>query len=964
MYASEFVDETKYLVPRGHTRIAVPEFDRMVARDLTRPHWTTTRQRRVAADGGVAVDMLRLEFPVLWELASPLRVLVKAAEQLYAGGRDTIAAVAIPDPGGTPQIAWQAPLVGTPVHALVADGKLVVVTETGSVSCFGSTADRPVSADTELAAEQSAGPVGDTAAGAATSAIVPPAYASPPSGYACLLGWHDGTRARELAREGGYQVVVFEPDADRAAQAKADLIAAGLYGRQVQLVPAGLDQVRLPPYWANLIVAESLDRAGPTEAILSTALACLRPYSGQLVLPAGQAHARLVERLLASRSGYVQHQDAAGVTVRRTAPPAGADDWSHEAGGPANGFANSERLVKWPLGVLWYSGDIDRYFTPASHFQHERQPYPLVAGGRMFLITGQQLHAIDIYTGGYLWRAEMPLTPWVQTRWFDSRIYGRPTERNYVAAADRVYAVTGEQIYVYDAATGRQVNVFEIPPPFRDEAPIAPPVEEQAMGVRARVQAAPPWTEVRLWQDLLLAMLGPNLVAVDRHTGAVRWSRTSTRQTTTYAVGADRLFGLDCDVPRLGGGSDRDARTGLLFGLDPQTGQVCWQQSPEVAPVPKHAVDNPRLWLRPLIPVVSYNGKHGLIVLTVNGNQVHVFRAADGSPVWSKQGLTRGNLQLIYPPVVTDDYLVLSGYNGCFGYLLDVQTGLDAGENTGIPRPRTCARILGNNDLLVYRDAATELYDVAGNRMIGLNSLRSGCTTSFIPAGGVMTAPMLGHGCVCNYPMFASLGLFHWPEIENSRPAAVADSWVNQAEPLLAAAAVQANSPAAPADAKVDLQKYRLLNGTLEAAGARLQFSTKDDQPGYAVRRADRPLEKAVFTFSVQRAEGAKRHGNAFFVCGPSDQPGEWLECRLYYGGRRSLMIAGRCVVQVEEKATLPPRGPYQVTVTVDCQAQTVSFAVGSQEVTSKLTAAIKTITHYGYGGANSDNAFTEASVR
>ncbi|MCU0978302.1 MAG: PQQ-binding-like beta-propeller repeat protein [Pirellulaceae bacterium] len=971
MYAAEFVDESKYLVPRGHTRIAFPEFDRIVARDLTRPHWTTTRQRRVAAGGGVAVDMLRLEFPVLWELASPLRVLLKAADQLYAGGRDAIAAIAIPDPGETPHIAWQASLVGTPVHALVADGKLVVVTETGSVYCFGSAGDRRASADNELAAAPSAPPAPESVADSATSAAVPPAYASPPSGYACLLGWHDGTRAKTLAREGGYRVLVFEPDADRAAQAKADLLAAGLYGRQVQLVPADLDQVRLAPYWANLIVAESLDRAGPPEAILAAALDCLRPYSGQLVLPAGHVHAGIIERLLASRSGYAQQQDAAGLTVRRTSPPAGADDWSHESGGSANGFANSERLVKWPLGVLWYSGDIDRYFTPASHFQHERQPYPLVAGGRMFLITGQHLHAIDIYTGGYLWRAEMPLTPWVQTRLFDSRIYGRPTERNYVAAADRVYAVIGEQIYVYDAATGRQVNVFEIPPPFRDGTPVSPTVEEQAMGVRAQVQAAPAWTEVRLWKDLLLALLGPNLVAVDRHTGAVRWSRASTRQTSTYAAGADRLFGLDCDVPPLGGGADRGELSGLLFALNPQSGEVAWQTTPEYAAVPKHAVDNPRLWLRPLIPVVSHNAKHGLIVVTVNGNQVHAFRDADGSPVWTKQGLARGNLQLIYPPVVTDDYLVLSGFNGCFGYLLDVQTGQEAGANTGIPRPRTCARILGNNDLLVYRDAATELYDIAGNRMIGLNSLRSGCTTSFIPAGGVMTAPMLGHGCVCNYPMFASLGLFHCPEIEPSRPAAVAGSWVNQAEPLLAAAAVQANAPAAasaplgaPADTMLDLQKYRLLNCTLKPAGGRLQLSTKDDQPGYAVRQADQPWEKASLTFAVQRAEGAKRHGNAFFVCGPSDQPGDWIECRLYYGGRRSLMIAGRCVEQVEAKVALPGQGPYQASVTVDCQARTVSFAVGSQVVTTKLTGAIKAITHYGYGGANSDSVFTEVVIR
>ena len=46
------------------------------------------------------------------------------------------------------------------------------------------------------------------------------------------------------------------------------------------------------------------------------------------------------------------------------------------------------------------------------------------------------------------------------------------------------------------------------------------------------------------------------------------------------------------------------------------------------------------------------------------------------------------------------------------GIALDVQTGKEH-EMAGIPRPRTCARIIGNNNLLVYRDAATELYDIA-----------------------------------------------------------------------------------------------------------------------------------------------------------------------------------------------------------------------------------------------------------
>jgi outer membrane protein assembly factor BamB len=985
MYASEFAEEEKYLVPRGHTHVAFPAYDRIVARDLTRPRWTSVRHRHVGY-GNRAVKMPRLEFPLLWELESPLRVLIKAGDRLYAGGEDTVAAIGVPKQGEEPRVAWRASVDGTPVHALVAERKLVVVTHNGNVFCFGDDAGNPPAADTapnneaDTPRNDEADPApnneadtprnddADPAPNGQADAVSNPQegrYTSPRNGYACLLGCSDMAQARSLAREHGYRVIVFEPDPAKVAAARKDVIEARLSARQVQVVQASLDETFVTPYWANLVVCESVEKAGAPEAVLTAALDLLRPYTGRLRLPNGRPFADLLERLLADRTGYAMRLDGPEITVDRRAPPEGADDWTHEAGGPDNAFANSDRLVQWPLAALWYSGDVDRYFTPPSHFQHERHPYPLVVGGRMFLITGQHLHAIDVYTGSYLWKAQMPMTPWVQTRFFDSRIYGRPTERNCVAAPDWVYAVTGEKIHAYDAATGRQVNVFEIPPPLQEpaQAAIRSPREVRYMGHRATIQAAPLWTEVRLCDDLLLAMVGRNMLAMDRHTGDLRWTRPSTRQTTVYALGDAMLFGLDCDAPPLGGGQS-ERPTGLLFAMTPQTGEVAWQKHLDYSSVPKHAVDHPRLWLRPVVPVLSYNAKHDLIVMTVNRNSLHVFRGADGSPVWSKTNPASGNLQRVYPPVVTDDYLLLSQYKGCFGYLLDVRTGEEVGENTGIPRPRTCARVIGNNHLLVYRDAATELYDIQRNRMIGLNSVRSGCTTSFIPADGIITAPMLGHGCVCNYPMFASLALYHWPGIEEHRPASVRNSWVNQAEQLLAQDAEIPDVFTSDTDGKIDVQRLHPINCTVEAFGSGLRLSTKDQDAGYAVRRSGKPLEKAVFTFAVTRAPGSRRHGNAFFVCGPSENPRDWIQCRLYYGGRSSMMITGSGVDEIEQKRTFARRGVFHVTVRVDCEARTVTFETDVGKLTSRITASIGPITHYGCGGANSDNLFTDIEVR
>ena len=59
--------------------------------------------------------------------------------------------------------------------------------------------------------------------------------------------------------------------------------------------------------------------------------------------------------------------------------------------------------------------------------------------------------------------------------------------------------------------------------------------------------------------------------------------------------------------------------------------------------------------------------------------------------------------------VVTDDHLLVTGLDGFRGYLLDITTGERLGDDTGIPSPRTCADIIGSNNLLTYRDGAAEI---------------------------------------------------------------------------------------------------------------------------------------------------------------------------------------------------------------------------------------------------------------
>ena len=233
-----------------------------------------------------------------------------------------------------------------------------------------------------------------------------------------------------LATAEDCRVVVLESDRAIVAEARNRLAEQGRYGRKIQVLNTSLSDLHLTPHWANQVLVQDPAGHGPLENVLSSVLDTLRPFTGRLEVCADDPQRAVLERLLAHRTGYTLERNDNALFVRRLNAPEGSDDWTHEPGGPENAFASSDRLVQWPLGLLWYSGDIDRYFTPATHFQHERNPYPLVIDGRMFLITGHYLHAVDIYTGTYLWKTELPRTPWIETYYFDTRYYGRATERH------------------------------------------------------------------------------------------------------------------------------------------------------------------------------------------------------------------------------------------------------------------------------------------------------------------------------------------------------------------------------------------------------------------------------------------------------------------------------------------------------------------------------------------------------
>jgi outer membrane protein assembly factor BamB len=718
-----------------------------------------------------------------------IHCLIKAGPRLFAGTPGKVFALELPFREGQNAISWEAPVDGTPVHLAFGDGRLFVSTREGRLYCFGPSQVTPrhhrfVSTPLPPAPKEWQ---------TRTARILRETGVR--EGYCVVWGAGSGHLICELLRQSRLYLLVIEPDAAKIAALREELIAENVHGERIAVLPESAATAALPPYLASLMVSEDLDHVGDSSnpAFFRTLFASLRPYGGVAWLPLPHGQRQTLNAFLADEhsppspphpqplspeAGERGERDSPrppsggegsgvrgervwaklrdlgdAVLLTRDGPLPGAADWTHEHADAANTRVSSDRLVKAPLGLLWFGGPGHQGVLP----RHGHGPQPQVVEGRLFIEGVDGLRALDIYTGRLLWEAPLPGFGKV----YDTLPHqpgANAGGSNYVSLPDGIYVAHGDCCRRLDPATGRQLAVFHLPlvpgektPPvwayINADGPYliggANPRDTSPKGKRAAVAAS------------------KYLSVLDRHTGRVLWTATAeeTFRNNAICLGGGRLYAID--------GTSFDLlswlkRRGRMPSVNPRliafslsTGRQLWHTRAEVFGT----------WLSysAVRDVLIESGRVARDTLSDEPKGMRAYRGSDGNVLWCRR-------DYVGPAMIHGDR-ILRDRGGC--NLLTGAPTMRTDPLTGKQiewtwtRNYGCATPLASEHLLTFRSGAAGFCDLAGDGGTGnFGGFRAGCTNNLIVADGVLTAPDYTRNCTCSYQNQCSLALVPMPEAE------------------------------------------------------------------------------------------------------------------------------------------------------------------------------------------------------
>jgi len=643
--------------------------------------------------------------------------MILAGATLVVGGQDTVTAIA----ADTGEIVWRDEVEGQARSLAVADGRLLVSTTTGRITCYGpeAVAKPPVitsKAQTPDFAD------GKPEASALARRILD--QTGKRAGYCLVLGAGDGRLLYDLAKQSELQICCLEPDAEVVASTRRVLDEAQLYGVRVVIHHGSLGEVAYPEYFADLVIlgdstATSLKRL-PSQEVYRV----LRPCGGTAhVVADGRSGgpATVREWLTAGQvpAEEISTSEGAVRVVRGRLP--GAGDWTHQYASAAKTGCSTDQRVRLPLKLLWFGEP-----GPARMIaRHWKGPAPLCVDGRMFVVGQYSLMAVDAYNGRPLWRRDLPKV---------GRFPAHTGGSNVAADDDSVYVATGKTCLRLDAATGETVQTYELP--------------LDRLGLQGDAAQSLVWSYLAVDSGGILGSVGNDRegkhVFLLSKEGKPLWTHTAGGAVSNNAISMDqgRVYLIERTSP------DKIARAKKrgesvpanwrLVALDAATGKVAWETEDGIA-------GRTELWLA-----------QGVLLAT-GGGGMSGYEASTGKPLYSQSASMR-RFPVIVGACVYGEPTAFDLRTGA--PLLRKSPFTQAESAWTFSRSYGCGSVSGGPNLLMFRSGTLGMYDLAGDSGIhNFGGVRAGCYVNAIAAGGLLLMPPGDASCSCSYCFQTTIAL-------------------------------------------------------------------------------------------------------------------------------------------------------------------------------------------------------------
>ena len=699
-------------------------------KELKTPELTRTRrdriQRKLGELGG-HLDTAKSAAAAAqaWVVSAPgRRTIIALANCVVLGGDGLVEARSLVDGA----VLWTAQVDGAARGLAFAGGRLLVSTDSGTMHCFSTAA--AAAKTIPKTAEPASLPV-DLAKRLARAARTT-------HGWALVTDVVDGRLCTALAEQTQLSIIGVSADIAKVASARESLAERGLYGHRVSVHFAEDGVLPFTDYFANLIVSEA--------AWLGQA---------QSRVPKGE-----MERLLQPHNGVVWLEPDAAPRLANGL--AGAGEWTHQYGNPANTCNSGDELVHSDLVLQWFGGPgaapmVDR---------HLRAPAPLATEGKL-IIPGENLAiAVDAYNGTELWRLPLP----------GSQRYSMPYDAGYMSVnAGRLCVAVADEAWLINLASGEVEQTF--------------PVSSFVPG------------EQRHWGHVVLTarrIFGTAQRATASRTRPSRGLISADYNNNQTMVTGTHLFSALLDGGRLGQGKwTHDGGTILNPTITLRGGRVFFVETTRpVSGSGRHSLDalrkvglqivcldaetGGRLWVRPVDNGLERS--RSILFLTASGERliavgshlgagndtayrVHCYSAKSGREIWSASHLkglpgafTHG--EQVHHPVILGDRLIAEPA------IYELATGkrlgpLDMPANWNLKRPgHSCGTLTGAGDCLFFRAANPTVLDLgksAADRFQALAPTRPGCWINILPAQGLVLIPEASSGCVCHFSLQTSM---------------------------------------------------------------------------------------------------------------------------------------------------------------------------------------------------------------